>query len=25
VPPALAPLAAAFRMLPRPLWRRLPR
>jgi decaprenylphospho-beta-D-erythro-pentofuranosid-2-ulose 2-reductase len=25
VPSALAPLAAAFRMLPRPLWRRLPR
>jgi decaprenylphospho-beta-D-erythro-pentofuranosid-2-ulose 2-reductase len=25
VPPTLAPLAAAFRLMPRPLWRRLPR
>ena len=25
VPAALAPLAIAFRLLPRPLWRRLPR
>ena len=25
VPPTLAPLAAALRLLPRPLWRRLPR
>jgi hypothetical protein len=25
VPSTLAPVAAAFRLLPRPLWRRLPR
>jgi decaprenylphospho-beta-D-erythro-pentofuranosid-2-ulose 2-reductase len=25
VPPALAPVAVAFQLLPRPLWRRLPR
>jgi hypothetical protein len=25
VPPTLAPVAAVFQLLPRPLWRRLPR